>query len=70
MAEISLKKYDLNYCKNFTEQKLRKIYNSETPEVLDALVEAVKGKKIVHKDIVETIEEVTEVKTEKPKGKK
>lgn len=33
-----LKKFDLEYCKGFTPDQLRKIYNGEDPEVLDALI--------------------------------
>lgn len=31
-------KFNLNYCRRFSPEKLRKIYNGEPPEVLDKLI--------------------------------
>ena len=39
-----LKSYNLEYCKKFSEAKLRKMYNGEKPEVLEALIKATKTK--------------------------
>ena len=33
-----LGKFDLEYCKSFTPDQLRKIYNGESVEVIDALI--------------------------------
>lgn len=52
MEVDKLRHFNLDYCKQFSEEKLRKMYNGESAETLDLLVAAVKSKP-VHKDIIE-----------------
>jgi len=53
-----LSKFNLEYCKTLSEEKLRKVYSHESAETLDALVKAVKASKVAHKDIIEPISEI------------
>lgn len=36
--------FDLNYCKSFSDKKLKAIYNGESQDTIDKLIEAVHGK--------------------------
>lgn len=43
MAEINLSSFNLEYCKLFSADQLRKMYNGESVETLDALIEAIES---------------------------
>ena len=55
-----LRKFDLNFCRRFSEQKLRRIYRTENPELLNKLIN-----ELFHKQEVKQ-----EVKQEKKPRKK
>ena len=38
-----IEKFNIEYCKQFSPEKLRSIYRNESKEVLDALIEKVHG---------------------------
>lgn len=48
--------FDLDYCKKFSAEKLRMIYNGESKDTLDALIAEIQPEKVE--------------KVEKPKAKK
>lgn len=54
----SLNKFNLDFCRMHSPAKLRAIYKSENPEIVEALIEAVHGKQEI------------EVKAEKKTRKK
>lgn len=60
----SLNKFNLDFCRMYSPAKLRLIYKSENPELIDELIEAVHGK-----DEVQEVEEVQEEKEVKRKKK-
>lgn len=59
----SLNKFNLDFCRMYSPAKLRLIYKSENPELIDELIEAVHGKDEV--PAVEEVQEVKEVKRQK-----
>lgn len=58
-----LNKFNLDFCRMYSPAKLRVIYKSENPELIDELIEAVHGKDEVQE--VEEVHEVKEVKRQK-----
>lgn len=59
----NLNKFNLDFCRMYSPAKLRAIYKSEKPELIDALIEAVHGKEEIQ--AVEEVQEVKEVKRKK-----
>ena len=59
----SLNKFNLDFCRMYSPAKLRAIYKSENPELIEQLIEAVHGKDQV--PAVEEVQEVKEVKRQK-----
>lgn len=55
-----LNKFNLDFCRMYSPAKLRAIYKSENPELIDELIEAVHGK-----DEVQEVQEEKEVKRKK-----
>ena len=52
-----LNKFNFDFCRMYSPAKLRAIYKSENPEIIEALIEAVHGK-----EEIQAVEEVQEVK--------
>jgi hypothetical protein len=42
MEKINGVNFDLDYCKQFSDAKLRKMYNSESVETLDMLISTIR----------------------------
>ena len=59
----SLNKFNLDFCRMYSPAKLRAIYKSENPEIIEALIEAVHGKEEI--TAFEEVQEVKEVKRQK-----
>lgn len=58
-----LNKFNLDFCRMYSPAKLRAIYKSENPELIEQLIEAVHGKQEIQ--AVEEVQEVKEVKRQK-----
>lgn len=56
----SLNKFNLDFCRMYSPAKLRSIYKSENPELIEQLIEAVHGK-----DEVQEVHEEKDVKRKK-----
>ena len=59
----SLNKFNLDFCRMYSPAKLRAIYKSENPEIVEELIEAVHGKEEI--PAVEEVQEEKEVKRKK-----
>lgn len=62
-----LNKFNLDFCRGKSPAKLRTIYKTENPELIEELIEAVHGKQEIN--TVEEVQEVQEVKDVKRKKK-
>ena len=58
-----LNKFNLDFCRMYSPAKLRAIYKSENPELIDELIEAVHGKEEIQ--AVEEVQDVKDVKRQK-----
>ena len=65
---INKTKFNLDFCRRFSPAKLRKIYNGESKETIDKLIEAVHGKS--DEPTIETTVKVDPEKTKKKRSKK